>query len=132
MLVSTELVEIRIPARAEWVAVARLSIAAVAHRMPFALEDIEDLKLAIAEACTTAIQEAQEGDAIEIACGVAPDALRLTVRHRHNAAISNRLASEPGSKDLGLILIKALMDEVSYSVEPDGESHLVMTKRVTS
>ena len=45
---SADVVELRIPAKAEWVAVARLAVAAVASRSNFSLEDIEDVRLAIA------------------------------------------------------------------------------------
>lgn len=124
-------VEIRIPARAEWVAVARLSIAAVAHRMPFSLEEIEDLKLAIAEACTTAIQYDHNGGMIDIRCDVTPDALTLIVRHGDSAAKDDARRGDGGG-ELGLVLIEALMDEVSYAVEPDGGRRLVMTKRLQS
>ncbi len=51
-------VELRIPREPEWVAVARLAVAGVANRLRFSVEDIEDIKLAIAEACTTCIQDA--------------------------------------------------------------------------
>ncbi|MBV8726415.1 MAG: ATP-binding protein, partial [Candidatus Eremiobacteraeota bacterium] len=49
-------VELRIPSKAEWVAVARLAVAAVANRLQFSIEEIEDVKLAVAEACTNCIQ----------------------------------------------------------------------------
>ena len=48
----TDVVELQIPARAEWVAVARLAVAAVASRQRFSVDEIEDIKLAVAESCT--------------------------------------------------------------------------------
>ena len=60
------LVELRIPSRAEWVAVARLTVAAVARHLPFTVEEIEDVKLAVAEACTTVIQAGDEHGIIGI------------------------------------------------------------------
>ena len=56
------LVELRIPCRAEWVAVARLAVAAVANRLHFSIEEIEDVKLAVAEACTAVIQHEKHGE----------------------------------------------------------------------
>jgi len=75
-------VELKIPGRAEWVAVARLAGAAVASRLRFSVDEIEDIKLAIAEACTNSIQAAGGVDAgtIEIVCDAAEDELRVTVR----------------------------------------------------
>jgi serine/threonine-protein kinase RsbW len=51
----SEALELRIPARAEWVRVVRLATAGVASRAGFAYDDIEDIKLAVAEACNNAI-----------------------------------------------------------------------------
>ena len=39
-------VELQIPSKPEWVAVARLAISGIANRLPFSVEDIDDLKLA--------------------------------------------------------------------------------------
>ena len=63
-----DLVELRIPCRAEWVALARLAAAAVANRLKFSIEEIEDVKLAVAEACTAVIQHENHGEFIELAC----------------------------------------------------------------
>ena len=41
-----EFVELRIPSRPEWVALARLAAATVANRLRFSIEEIEDVKLA--------------------------------------------------------------------------------------
>ena len=51
-------VELHIPSRAEWVGVARLAVAGIAQPLEFSIEDVEDLKLAVAEACTNCIQHA--------------------------------------------------------------------------
>ena len=74
------LVELRIPCKAEWVALARLSVAAVASRLHFSIEEIEDVKLAVAEACTTAIQHAHGSAYLEIKCEITDGGLRVNVR----------------------------------------------------
>ena len=63
-------VRLEIPAVAEWVAVARLAVAAVASRQRFSVDEIEDIKLAVAEACTNAIQHGPPDGTIEIVCEV--------------------------------------------------------------
>jgi serine/threonine-protein kinase RsbW len=129
-------VELRIPNKAEWVAVARLAVAAVANRLPFSMEEIEDLKLAIAEACTNAIQHAVNASSIEIVCEAFPDELRLTVRDHGNMSASEMLpqsqADFPESRaNLGVFLIRSLMDEVKYTLDPNHGTNLVMVKKVT-
>ncbi|MFN2527757.1 MAG: ATP-binding protein [Candidatus Baltobacteraceae bacterium] len=129
-------VELRIPSKAEWVAVARLAVAAVANRLHFSIEEIEDVKLAVAEACTNCIQHASGSDQIEITCET--QAHELTVRVRDHGIgttpeeIQSRRISEPRVGGLGVFLIRSLMDTVEYDVHPERGTNLVMTKKVSS
>ncbi len=129
-------VELKIPAKAEWVAVARLAVAAVASRLRFSVDEIEDIKLAIAEACTNCIQHGGAADSIEITSQVLSDAVRVSVRDR---GVGQRLeqVGDTGfvegkrTEELGVFLIRALMDDVSYNVDAREGTELVMSKRVT-
>ncbi len=130
-------VELKIPGRAEWVAVARLAVAAVASRLRFSVDEIEDIKLAIAEACTNSIQSAGGTDAgvIEIVCDALEDELRVAVRD-HSPGLHLEPTKVGGiddgrTEELGVFLIRALMDTVDYSSDPRRGTELVMTKRVT-
>ncbi len=128
-------VELRIPSKPEWVAVARLAVSGVANRLPFSVEEIEDLKLAVAEACTTCIQDASRSDTIDITCESSPDSLRIRVRdHEFGGTRSDppRPRSVTLSEGLGVFLIQALMDHVEYNVDAHSGVELVMTKRVGS
>jgi serine/threonine-protein kinase RsbW len=125
-------VELRIPARPEWVVVARLTVAAIANRLPFTIEDIEDLKLAIAEACTYVI--AAGGDFIDIVCETSPDFVRIRVRDLGTIkpeAASKHL-SGASTEGLGIFLIQALMDEVEHTPPDDSSGELIMTKRISA
>jgi serine/threonine-protein kinase RsbW len=127
-------VELRIPSKPEWVAVARLAVAAIANRLPFSVEEIEDLKLAIAEACTMCIQQGGGTESIDITCEAATSHLRVEVRdHRYrdrgDAAKRPSVIAVEG-EGLGIFLIQALMDKLDYSVDPQLGTELVMTKRV--
>jgi serine/threonine-protein kinase RsbW len=125
-------VELRIPAEPEWVAVARLAVAAVANRIPFSVDEIEDLKLAIAEACTNCIQQANGPTTIDITFEVAPDFLRMRVRDGNARADAPKPHSVSLSEGLGIFLIQAIMDKVEYNVDPHTGSELVMTKKLGS
>ncbi len=128
-------VRVDIPAQAEWVAVARLAVAAVASRQRFSVEDIEDIKLAVAEACTNAIQSGPDGP-IEIMCDASDDELVLTVRHRGRGPAlgtveDERIGDAGRTEELGVFLIRALMDNVEYAVSLRDGTQIVMTKRVS-
>jgi serine/threonine-protein kinase RsbW len=133
---SLGVVELRIPSKAEWVAVARLAVAAVANRLNFSIEDIEDVKLAVAEACTNCIQHAGGNDQIEITCETEPEGLTVRVRDYGRGTrpevIASRRISEPRVGGLGVFLIRSLMDSVEYDVHPERGTNLVMTKKVST
>lgn len=127
-------VELRIPCRAEWVALARLTAAAAANRLKFSIEEIEDVKLAVAEACTAVIQHEKHGEFIELSCEAHADELRIRVHDagRHVKAAPKRAAmdfDEARVAGLGVFLIRTLMDEVSYEVHPEMGTDLHMTKK---
>jgi serine/threonine-protein kinase RsbW len=132
------IVELKIPGRAEWVAVARLAVAAVASRLRFSVDEIEDIKLALAEACTNAIQSAggQDAGVIEIVCDAREDELRVTVRDAgagiHLEPVRSGGLDEGRTEELGVFLIRALMDSVDYTSDPRRGTELVMIKRVTA
>lgn len=129
-------VELRIPSKAEWVAVARLAVAAVANRLHFSIEEIEDVKLAVAEACTNCIQHATGGDQIEITCETHANGLTVRVRDYGiglaPSEIKTPQISEPRVGGLGVFLIRSLMDSVEYDVDPQRGTNLVMTKKVSN
>jgi serine/threonine-protein kinase RsbW len=131
------IVRLEIPARAEWVAVARLAVAAVASRQRFSVDDIEDIKLAVAESCTNAIQHGMPDGTIEIVCEVTADEIVLTVRDRGQGpplgAVEEERIGELGrTEELGVFLIRALMDSVEYTSDVRDGTQLVMIKRVSS
>jgi serine/threonine-protein kinase RsbW len=132
----SDVVELRVPARAESVALARLLVAAIAVRAQLSIDEIEDLKLAVAEACTAVIQHEHHGEFIDVTCETLQDRLSLRIRDG-----GRRLANHvvhPTSMDfdearvagLGVVLIRTLMDEVSYDVHPEHGTELRMIKRL--
>ena len=132
---ASDRVELRIPCRAEWVALARLAVAAVANRVRLSIEEIEDVKLAVAEACTAVIQHENHGEFIQLTCETMPDVLRVRV---HDSGRHGRFAESGPLMDLdeariaglGVFLIRTLMDEVSYDTHPDLGTDLLMVKRL--
>ena len=73
-------IEIRVPAKAQYVGVARLAISGLASRLGFTYDEIEDLKIASSEAITNAVQHAykedEEGEVV-VGCALFEDKLKL-------------------------------------------------------
>ncbi|MFN3647960.1 MAG: ATP-binding protein [Armatimonadota bacterium] len=112
-------VSLSIPSRPEYVGVARLAILGVASRMRFSYDEVEDIRLAVGEACTRAIDRLDGGPqehAIDIRCLI--DANRLTIEVRHPLIPSTPPVEAPADPvnidpvELGGVLIRILMDEV--------------------
>ncbi|WP_462410259.1 anti-sigma B factor RsbW [Neobacillus sp. Marseille-QA0830] len=120
-------IEMKIPAKPDYVGVIRLTLSGIASRMGYSYEEIEDIKIAVSEACTNAVQHAypmnDRGEVI-VGFGIYPDKLELMVadsgRSFNFLETKNELGpySESSTVDqlseggLGLYLIETLMDEV--------------------
>jgi len=131
-------VKINIPAVAELVSVVRLAVSGVASRMDFSIEDIEDIKIAVSEACTNVVQHAygENGTGeVEIISAMLPDKLEITVKDSgkgFDASILDNGQSHNTTREiglgLGLTFIKNLMDEAHVTSDPSSGTTVVMTK----
>ncbi|WP_080848786.1 anti-sigma B factor RsbW [Cytobacillus gottheilii] len=120
-------IEMRIPAKPEFVGIIRLTLSGIASRLGFTYDEIEDLKIATSEACTNAVQHAykqsDEGEVL-IGFGLYNDKLEVMVADNgksfdfqqaregigpYHETDSVEFLREGG---LGLYLIETLMDEV--------------------
>jgi serine/threonine-protein kinase RsbW len=133
--------ELTFPALSEWVSVVRLATAGVASRMGFSYDEIEDIKLAIAEACNNAILHAHPEKAGQmVRVQWLPCARHLEISVIDGGSLEPhqlRLSESPKELDelpeggMGLLLIEALMDEVEQSATPHGNTVLRMIKRLS-
>ncbi|MEN2769205.1 anti-sigma B factor RsbW [Ornithinibacillus xuwenensis] len=127
---SFDFIEMRFPAKAEYVGVIRLTISGIANRMGFTYEDIEDLKVAMSEAVTNVVAHAyrEEDDGeVTIGFGVYENRLELMVADHGGSFDLNEVKAEIGPYEstesvenlreggFGLFLITALMDKVEIN-----------------
>ena len=131
-------VELSIPGRPEYVGVARLAILGVASRMRFSYDEVEDIRLAVGEACTTAIERTNEAglprQSIRIRCLI--DSSQLVIEVHDNAPIPEPTPAPSNSpnldeRSLGGVLIRILMDDVTTLTDPETGQRIVrMVKHV--
>ena len=126
-------IELEIPARAEYVALVRLVVSSLASgRRTLADERIDDLKLAVSEACTNAI-EAHNDVAVDervlVRCAEAEDRLEVSIQDRGQGFDPETLPEHPPVTDperlnfergLGIPLIRTLVDEVAFEPTSTG------------
>jgi serine/threonine-protein kinase RsbW len=130
----TETVQLIIPCRPEYVGVARLAVLGIASRMPFSYDEVEDVRLAVGEACTHAVERAGAKPAtIRIISTLDAHALTIEVKDdvaEVDAAAPSeeaRLLEEAGvdQEGLGALLMEILVDEVKIETTPAGTSVLL-------
>lgn len=136
-------VELEIPARAEFVALARLVVSSFASTS-FGLEDdrIDDLKIAVSEACTNAIEAHGAADSDErvlIRCEDNEDHLEVRIEDRGRGFDPRTLPEHPPVTDptrlkfergLGIPLIRSLVDDVDIASSDKGTQVRIVMRRV--
>ena len=123
-------VELMIPCRPEFVGIARLAVLGIASRMPFSYDEVEDVRLAVGEACTHAVERAGDTAAmIRITSIIGPQALTITVTDDVSAETAAgqqseeaRMLEEAGvdQQGLGALLMEILVDDVKIETSPAG------------
>ncbi len=72
-------VSLRLPADSAYLAVLRTAAAGMASRLNFTLDDIEDLRIAVDEACAMLLPRAAEGAQLECSFELKPRELDISV-----------------------------------------------------
>lgn len=123
-------IELKIPAKPEFIGIARLTTSGIANRMGYSYDDIEDIKIAVSEACTNAVNHAykeSEQGTVNVILNIYDDRIEILVvdqgqsfdyEHviRNLEPINAEKAIEHMNEGgLGLFLIETLMDEVTIS-----------------
>ncbi|SET06684.1 serine/threonine-protein kinase RsbW [Salinibacillus kushneri] len=138
-----DFIEIKIPAKPEYVGIVRLSISGIANRLGFSFEEIEDLKIAVSEAITNTVQHAYQGvedGEVTIGFGLYHDRLEIMVADRGGSFDLSEIKQEIGpyrpeesieglrEGGFGLFLIEELMDKLE--INNDYGVIVIMTKHL--
>ena len=134
-----EAIELEFPARVEYVALARLVVSSLASsRRAISDDRIDDLKVAVSEACTNAIEAhgaADIDDRVLLRCAEWGDRLEVQIEDRGHGFDPASLPTHPPVTDperlnfdrgFGIPLIRTLVDDVKFASSRDGTS-VVMT-----
>jgi anti-sigma regulatory factor (Ser/Thr protein kinase) len=121
-------IRLTLPARAENVALVRHVVSALASSLAFPPKLIEDIRLAVTEACTNVVRHAYIGTEGPLDVSIAPhaDGMTIVVADRGRGLQPNPDSEGPG---LGLPLIAALAHALDIEHAPDAGSRLSMSFR---
>ena len=141
MKTTNDVVQLTIPAKAEYIDLVRLAIYGFASPMGFSYEDIEDMKVAVAEACNNAVLHAyKDGGAGSVEVQLENQDGDICIRIKDYGTsfnyeeTANRVTSlhdkelsEINAGGLGIYMMQALMDDVQVISESGTE--VIMTKK---
>lgn len=106
-----------IPARAEFVKVLRGVVSSVAARLRFDFETIEDLRLAVDEACAHLLAAAPSPERIELEVHFANGSLDVLARRD---SVPEQWPPEGARRTLAWRVLTALTDEARFEDAPAG------------
>ncbi len=114
----TDTILIKIPCHTEYIAIARYTASLLANKMSLDVEDIEDIKIAVSEACNNAIQHSCTDDnLIEIEYTIDKNTFTATIIDSGVGYTESEYTSpnlnELNENGLGIFIMNSLMDSVT-------------------
>lgn len=107
-----DIIELKIPSKPDYISVVRLTSSAICCNMGLSIDDIEDIKVSIAEACINALNKSKE---LIIKFKIEEDKLVMKVNNVSPCKDSEIDLNK--EIELGILIIKSLMDEVNFDEE---------------
>jgi serine/threonine-protein kinase RsbW len=106
-------VELKIPADSAFLAVLRTATAGLAARLDFTLDDIEDLRIAVDEACAMVLPQARPGTNLECAFYLGGDTLEVSVSAECDSP------QQPSKDGFAWTVLAALTSRLGATVDGD-------------
>ncbi|HPO04849.1 MAG TPA: ATP-binding protein [Bacillota bacterium] len=129
----TDMMKFSVPGKPEYVGTVRMAVSCLANSVGFDVEAIEDIKVAVSEACTNAVcHRSNDSGDYEVYCELSEDRLVISVVDKAGGydpgAYSEPHLDCPKEGGLGIYIIKALMDEVEIFTEIGIGTRIQMVK----
>lgn len=126
-----ETIKMEITSNPSYVGIIRLTTSGIANKIGFSVDDIDDIKVAVSEACTNAIKHG-DNDRFYIKFIILEDGLSIEIRDDGKgydiSSVGTPDLENPKESGLGLFIIKSLMDEVSIESKNNEGTLIKMTK----
>ncbi|HWL37340.1 MAG TPA: anti-sigma regulatory factor [Frankiaceae bacterium] len=106
-----DVVALRLPADSAYLAVLRTAAAGLASRLNFTLDDIEDLRIAVDEACAMLLPRAAEGATLDCSFELKPAELDIAV------SLATTDGTLPSRDTFAWTVLTALAGEVDASAD---------------
>ena len=117
-----DVVTLRLPAAGAYLSVLRTATASLASRLDFTIDDIEDLRIAVDEACAMLLVQAVPGADLECTFELTGGAIAVSV------TVPTLDGEEPSPDTFAWTVLTALAGEVASSVDADRRVTLSLRK----
>jgi len=118
---SSDTVDLTVPADPAYISVLRTVTASLAARRDFTIDEIDDLRIAVDEACALLLPHATTGATLSASFGGTDDSLLVDV------SVPSEDGAKPDQTSFAWMVLAALADTVSSSAD-DGRLALTLTK----
>lgn len=105
-----DIFRLTIPGKPDYISVARLISSAIASKIGFSLEEIEDIKVSLSEACVNALKRV---DQINIEFLVDDTKFSVLVENVSSSCDGNEEVVR--ELEMGILIMESLMDEVNFN-----------------
>ena len=116
-------VVLRLPAQGAYLSVLRTATASLASRLDFTIDDIEDLRIAVDEACAMLLAQAVAGADLQCVFKLTDGAIDVAV------SVPTLDGAVPSRDTFAWTVLTALAGEVDASVDGDSVVTIVLRKR---
>jgi serine/threonine-protein kinase RsbW len=116
-------VRVSMPAEGAYLSVLRTATAGLAARLDFTLDEIEDLRIAVDEACAMLLSQAIPGTSLECDFELGTDSMTITV------LVVAAQPRTPARDTFAWTVLSALAGDVDAKLEPDDRVAIVLRKR---
>jgi serine/threonine-protein kinase RsbW len=115
-------VRVCMPAEGAYLSVLRTATAGLAARLDFTLDEIEDLRIAVDEACAMLLSQAIPGTNLECDFDLGADSMTITV------SVVAAQPRTPARDTFAWTVLSALAGDVDAKLEPDDRVAIVLRK----
>jgi serine/threonine-protein kinase RsbW len=129
-------VEIAIPPRSPYVGVVRLAVSSLARGAGLDEERVDDIRIAVSEACTNAVlahEESGSEDSVSVTWSDSEERIEIDVDQAVVTAPDAEAADSQGFSTRSVLsgsLLQSLVDECTFTERPGGgtRTHLVVLR----
>ena len=118
-------IRLSFPANPAYVSSARLTASSIANRIKFDIDEIEDIKTAVSEACIYIIKRSAHLSQSNFEICFMPGKGEMSVE----IVASNTGCKGADSEEMSLMMIKALVDEFSITGPAENQISINMVKK---